>query len=399
MSKLTKPLNRSLHAAKAAKQDEFYTQYVDIQKEVEAYLEFNPDTFRGKTVYCNCDDPFESNFFKYFAANFNKLGLKKLITTSYDGSPIAGQLNLFPEYNEGNGKRQKPKALAFIIDRVKDEDGDGATNVTDVALFLKRNKAARIALKGNDQYPGGDFRSAECIALLKQADIVVTNPPFSLFREYVAQLVEYRKKFLIIGNKNAIKYKVVFPLIKENKMWMGVTPMGADMLFDVPPKVAAAMLRSGKKGSNYRVVNGKVMGRSTSVWFTSLDHGRRHQKLELMPMADNRRFNRKIQGKSAYERFENYDAIEVPFTDATPSDYDGTMGVPISFLDKYNPEQFEIIWQASGNTRASTPANVLKQMGYSAHPHDRGGCAILAGRRTYDRIFIRHRKPTKGKKK
>jgi hypothetical protein len=167
----TKSLNRSLHTAKAAKQDEFYTQYVDIQKEVEAYLEFDPDTFRGKVVYCNCDDPFESNFFKYFAANFNKLGLKKLITNSYDGSPIAGQGTLFPEYNEGNGKRRKPKALAVILDRVKDEDGDGAANVTDVELFLKRNKAARKALQGDDNYPGGDFRSPECVALLKEADM------------------------------------------------------------------------------------------------------------------------------------------------------------------------------------------------------------------------------------
>ena len=217
----SKSLNQGLGAAKVAKQDEFYTQYVDIQKEVEAYLEFDPDTFRGKVVYCNCDDPFESNFFKYFAANFNKLGLKKLITTSYDGSPIAGQLTLFPEYDEGNGKRQKPKALAVILDRVKDEDGDGAANVTDVELFLKRNKAARIALKGNDKYPGGDFRSPECIALLKEADIVVTNPPFSLFRQYVAQLVEYGKKFLIIGNQNAITYKEIFPLIKDNKLWLG----------------------------------------------------------------------------------------------------------------------------------------------------------------------------------
>jgi hypothetical protein len=178
-----KPLNRSLSAAKAAKQDEFYTQYVDIQKEVEAYLEFDPDTFRGKIVYCNCDDPFESNFFKYFAANFNRLGLKKLVTTSYDGSPIAGHYTLFTEYREGNGQRQKPKALAVILDHVK--DGDGAANVTDVALFLKRNNAARIALKGGpDKYPGGDFRSTECVAFLKEADMVVTNPPYSLFREY-----------------------------------------------------------------------------------------------------------------------------------------------------------------------------------------------------------------------
>jgi hypothetical protein len=174
-------MNRSLHAAKEAKQDEFYTQYIDIQKEVEAYLEFNPDIFRNKVVYCNCDDPFESNFFKYFAANFNKLGLKKLITTSYDGSPIADQMSLFPEYNEGNGKREKPKAVRVILDHVKDENGDGATDITDVKLFLKHNKAARIPLKGDpDEYAGGDFRSAECVEFLKQADIVITNPPFSI---------------------------------------------------------------------------------------------------------------------------------------------------------------------------------------------------------------------------
>src|SRR5215217_6987979 len=168
----TVSMNRSLHAARAAKQDEFYTQYVDIQKEVEAYLEFDANTFRGKVVYCNCDDPFESNFFKYFAANFNKLGLAKLITTSYDGSPIAGQGTLFPEYNEGNGKRPKPKGIAVILEQVKDEDGDGAANVTDVELFLKRHKAARIPLSGDPgKYPGGDFRSSECVAFLTQADI------------------------------------------------------------------------------------------------------------------------------------------------------------------------------------------------------------------------------------
>ncbi len=251
---------------------------------------------------------------------------------------------MFPEYNEGNGKRQKPKALAVTLDRVKDEDGDGAANIDDVKLFLKRNNAARVALKAEDKYAGGDFRSPECLALLKEADIVVTNPPFSLFREYVAQLVEHRKKFLIIGNKNAITYLEIFPLIKANKLWVGVTPMGADMLFDLPPNVAKAMLESGKKGSNYRIVNGKVMGRSTSVWFTNLDHGRRHQKLPLMTVEDNLRFSKhkEINGKAAYDRYDNYDAIEVPFTDAIPGDCDGVMGVPVTFLDKYNPDQFEI---------------------------------------------------------
>ena len=213
-----KSMNRSLHTAKAAKKDVFYTQYVDIQKEVEAYLEFDANTFRDKVVYCNCDDPFESNFFKYFAANFNKLGLKKLISTSYDGSPIAGQGTLFPEYNEGNGKRPKPKALAVIVDHVKDEDGDGAANVTDVELFLKRNKAARIALKGDGVYPGGDFRSPECIEFLKDADIVVTNPPFSLFREYFAQLMDHGKRFLILGSQNVTTYKEIFPFIQDNKV-------------------------------------------------------------------------------------------------------------------------------------------------------------------------------------
>lgn len=333
----TKPMNRNLGAAKAAKKDEFYTQYVDIQKEVEAYLEFDPDCFRDKVVYCNCDDPFESNFFKYFAANFNKHGLKKLISTSYDGSPIAGQGTLFPEYNEGDGKRQKPKALAVTLDHVKDEDGDGAANVTDVELFLKRNKAARKALKGVDQYPGGDFRSPECIALLKDADIVVTNPPFSLFREYVAQLEEYSKKFLIIGNQNAITYKEIFPLIKDNKLWLGVDN-GGTKWFQVQDDYNITT------ESRKKIVNGiKYFSMGSIMWFTNLDHGRRHQKLPLMTMAENLKFSKNLRGKAAYDRYDNYDAIEVGTYKEIPSDYDGDMGVPVTFLDKYNPDQFEIL--------------------------------------------------------
>lgn len=394
-ARVSSPANRALTDAKKAKQDEFYTQYIDIQKEVEAYLEFDPDTFRDKIIYCNCDDPFESNFFKYFAANFNKLGLKKLITTSYDGSPIANtQLPLF-EYVEGNGKRQKPKATAVILDHVKDEDGDGAANIDDVKLFLKRNKAARKALAADDEYAGGDFRSSECIALLKEADIVVTNPPFSLFREYVAQLMEHGKKLLIIGNLNAIKYKVVFPHFRSNRLWLGPSITSGDREFRVPDTypLNAAGWRVDEDGTKFIRVKGVR-------WFTNLDHGRRHQPLKLMTMAENLKFNKKLEGKSAYEALENYDAIEVPFTDAIPSDYGGIMGVPISFLDKYSPEQFQIIWQASGNTRASTPEAVLREMGYRPHPDDRGGCAILHGRRTYDRIFIRHRsQAARGKKK
>lgn len=390
-------MNRSLSAAKAAKQDEFYTQYVDIQKEVEAYLEFDPDTFRDKIVYCNCDDPFESNFFKYFAANFNKLGLKKLISTSYDGSPIAGQLNLFPEYNEGNGKRQKPKALAVILDYVKDEDGDGAANVTDVALFLKRNKAARIALKGDEgQYPGGDFRSAECVAFLKQADIVVTNPPFSLFREYVVQLVEHGKKFLIIGSKNAITYKEIFPLIKGNRMWVGAGFAQGNAYFSIP----ADRAREFANGV-YDKSTGLVKFRNVG-WFTNLDHGRRHEEMPLMTIADNLKFSKhkEIKGKKRYDRYDNYDAIEVPFTDAIPSDYDGAMGVPISFLDKYNPEQFEILGITDRDNNSG-----LKTKEYSEAdaPNfgdlNRRGAIRVGGElvSTYARLLIRHRRK-KGKK-
>jgi len=325
------PMNRNLATAKAAKQDEFYTRYVDIQKEVEAYLEFDPDTFRGKVVYCNCDDPFESNFFKYFAANFNKLGLKKLVTTSYDGSPIAGAQLTFFEYDEGNGQRRKPKAIAVEIEEVKDLNGDGATGIEDVKLFLKRNPHSRTRLAG-----GGDFRSAECVELLKQSDIVVTNPPFSIFREYVALLVKHRKNFLIIGNTNSITYKDIFPLIKNNRLWLGCTNFNVGMFFEVPD--------DWKHFHHIDEETGRKIARvSTSCWYTNLDHGRRHHPLNLMNMAENLRFSKNLRGKAAYERYDNYDAIEVGTYKEIPSDYDGMMGVPITFLDKYNPDQFEIL--------------------------------------------------------
>jgi adenine-specific methyltransferase EcoRI-like protein len=399
----SKTTNRGLGAAKAAKKDEFYTQYVDIQKEVEAYLELDEGTFRGKVVYCNCDDPFESNFFKYFAANFNKLGLKKLITTSYDGSPIAGQGTLFPEYTEGNGKRQKPKALAVLLDHVKDEDGDGAVNVTDVELFLKRNKASRIALKGNDEYPGGDFRSPECVAFLKEADNVVTNPPFSLFREYVAQLVQHGKKFLIIGNQNAITYKEVFPLIKENKLWLGVDN-GGTKWFQVNDDYDI------KTESRKKVVNGtKYFSMGSIMWFTNLDHGRRHQELPLMTTAENLKFSRNLRGKSAYDRYDNYDAIEVPTYKEIPSDYDGVMGVPITFLDKYNPEQFEIV----GTTESNDRDNACRTRIYTSEEcrdgyrklfgkpgvYDLNASGVVNGVKVFKRVLIRHRRPKKRSQK
>ncbi|MGI9013790.1 MAG: adenine-specific methyltransferase EcoRI family protein, partial [Phycisphaerales bacterium] len=262
----------------------------------------------------------------------------------------------------------------------------GATDINDVKLFLDRNKAARTALKGNDQYPGGDFRSPECIAYLEKADIVVTNPPFSLFREYVAQLAAHEKKFLIIANKNAITYKEIFPLIKENKLWTGVAGFSGGMWFI-----------ADYQGKYEKVVDGIKLINVPAIWFTNLDHGRRRQPLECMTMEDNVRFNKKLKGKS-YQRYANYDAIEVSFTNAIPSDYDGAMGVPITFLDKYNPEQFEIV----GTSRTlATPMSEIAEKG----TFQQGGPRFYVGngdgtyRRLYDRIVIRHRTSKKRTKK
>jgi Adenine-specific methyltransferase EcoRI len=398
----SKAMNRGLSAAKTAKKDEFYTQYIDIQKEVEAYLEYDLDTFRGKVVYCNCDDPFESNFFKYFAANFNRLGLKKLVTTSYDGSPIAGaQLTLF-EYDEGNGKRQKPKAISVEIEEVKDINGDGAIGIEDVKLFLEQNPHTRTRLA-----EGGDFRSAECVELLKQADIVVTNPPFSLFKEYVALLVEHRKKFLIIGNTNSITYLEIFPLIKANKLWLGCTNFNVGMFFEVPD--------DWEHFHHIDKETGKKIARvSTSCWYTNLDHGRRHEPLNLMTMADNLKFSKNLRGKAAYDRYENFDAIEVGRYKEIPSDYDGIMGLPVTFLNKYNPDQFEIV----GN---SDDSEMMREIGVRTLGRDfidayraRGGTGHYSPgmrmlclrepqpRVIFKRILIRHRRPArpaKGRKK
>ena len=313
--------NKNLSAAKAAKKDEFYTQYEDIERELQHYWQH----FRGKTVLCNCDDPYESNFFKYFASRFNQLGLKKLICTCYNGSSIQGtQLSLFPEMNP-----EEPKRIAhkLVITEVKDMNGDGAVDMTDVEILIRNDKNVLTQLQT------GDFRSQECIELLREADIVVTNPPFSLFREYVAQLVEYDKKFLIIGNKNAITYKEVFPLIKDNKLWIGVTPMSTDLLFEFPSQSVEDVLQNGKRGSTYRIVDGRILGRSPSIWFTNLDHNKRHQLLDLVCR----------YSPEEYPHYDNYDAIEVNKTTDIPYDYFGVMGVPITFLDKYNPDQFEIL--------------------------------------------------------
>ncbi len=324
--------NTNLKEAKAAKNDEFYTQFHDIEIEMNAYLEYDPDVFRGKIVLLPCDDPEWSNFTRYFAAKFDELGLKKLISTSYAPDSKKYKTPYQPSLFEQEAPQFDPskaqvKGKIFILER--DKSGDGRINIDDLEWKY---------MDGD-----GDFRSKEVTELRNEADFIITNPPFSLFREFLAWIVEGKKQFAVIGNKNCITYKEVFPLIKNNKMWLGKTPMSVDLLFEVPD---TDQLTNGKKlGSGYRIIDGKILARSQSVWLTNIDHGRRHQPLALMSMADNLRFSKhkELKGKTAYDRYDNYDAIEVPFTDAIPSDYDGVMGVPISFLDKYCPEQFEIL--------------------------------------------------------
>lgn len=327
--------NSNLTNAKKAKNDEFYTQYSDIQKEIEAYLEYDPNTFKNKVVYSNCDDPFESNFFRYFVLNFKRLGLKQLITTSYKPSPVANtQIGLFGDDRTLKPAKGRPKITAnkFIINEVGDVNGDGSFTLEDIAKQLKINKHNEWTPLEED----GDFRSDECIELLKQADIVVTNPPFSLFREYITQLFEHNKLFLIIGSMNVITYKEIFPFIRGNKLWLGNGFSAGNAYFSTPN------VRSDFASGVYDEKTGLVKFRNCH-WFTNLDHGRRHQPLALMTMTENLKFNKKMRGKDDYLRYDNYDAIEVPFTNAIPSDYDGIIGVPISFLDKYNPDQFQIV--------------------------------------------------------
>lgn len=386
--------NSGLGAAKRAKNDEFYTQFPDIQKEIEAYLEYDPDTFRGKIVYSNCDDPFESNFFRYFVLNFKRLGLKQYIATSYKPSPVANtQLALFGDDKTIIAAKGRPKITAnrFIINDVGDINGDGSFTLQDIAEQLKANKHNEWApLEGE-----GDFQSDECIELLRQADIVVTNPPFSLFREYVKQLFDYNKKFLIIGNMNAITYKEIFPMIKSIKMWIGATNFNTGMYFKVPNDFEYASTYKFE-----RVRNGEKVSRVPGVcWFTNLDHGRRHQPLGLMTTEDNLKFNKKMQGKTEYDRYDNYDAIEVPFADAIPSNYDGIMGVPISFLNKYDPDQFEIIWLACGNSYANMPEKLLKMVKFVPNvPGAEGagqGVGVVKKKKVYARVLIKHRKADK----
>ena len=329
--------NADLSAAKRDPKDEFYTTRQDIEAELTNYADF----FRNKVVYCNCDDPVSSEFWQFFVRNFRAYGLKKLMATHYEPDE---------------------KNYAYVLEICEDTNGDGRIDYQDEPTIT--------------QIPcNGDFRSAYCIELLKQADVVVTNPPFSLWREYVCQLVEYGKYFIIIGNVNAIKYKEIFPLIQGNKLWLGMSIHSGDRKFYVPDDYPLAAASCGIDEDGRRFIRVKGVR-----WYTNVDIPQRHTPIDLRGNYYDPEVNPK---------YDNYDAIEVSKTADIPSDYDGIMGVPITFMDRYCPDQFDIIWEASGNTRASAPKEVLETLGYVPQREDRGGCCMINGKRCYDRLFIR----------
>ena len=351
--------NKNLNAAKVAKKDEFYTQLSDIERELQHYWQH----FRGKVVLCNCDDPYESNFFKYFALRFNQLGLKKLICTCYNGSPVTGnELEIhFDGFDD-----DEPKKIAYKVEitEVKDENGDGAVDLSDVQYLLKNDKNVLSILKT------GDFRSQECIELLKEADIVVTNPPFSLFREYIGQLMEYQKKFLIIGHQNAIHYKEVFPLIKDNLVWLGYGFKGAAGHFFSPYEDVAT---AGDHKENMIRVSGVT-------WFTNLEIPKRHEILDLVCR----------YSPDEYPKYDNFEGIDVGKTVDIPFDYDGVMGVPDTMLYSFNPEQFEIIGLGNGD--------LAKQIGITKNYRGRTDLAFTKDGKhkcPYSRILIRNKHPQK----
>lgn len=351
--------NKNLNAAKVAKKDEFYTQLSDIERELQHYWQH----FRGKVVLCNCDDPYESNFFKYFALRFNQLELKKLICTCYNGSPVTG--NELAIHFDGFDD-DEPKKIAYKVEitEVKDENGDGAVDLSDVQYLLKNDKNVLAILKT------GDFRSQECIELLKEADIVVTNPPFSLFREYIGQLMEYQKKFLIIGHQNAIHYKEVFPLIKDNLVWLGYGFKGAAGHFFSPYEDVAT---AGDHKENMIRVSGVT-------WFTNLEIPKRHEILDLVCR----------YSPDEYPKYDNFEGIDVGKTVDIPFDYDGVMGVPDTMLYSFNPEQFEIIGLGNGD--------LAKQIGITKNYRGRTDLAFTKDGKhkcPYSRILIRNKHPQK----
>jgi hypothetical protein len=356
--------NKNLNAAKVAKKDEFYTQLTDIERELQHYWPH----FRDKVVLCNCDDPYESNFFKYFALRFNQLGLKKLICTCYNGSPVQG--NELALQFEGFDEPKKP-AYKVEITEVRDMNGDGAVDLSDVRYLLQNDKNVLSILRT------GDFRDPECIELLKEADIVVTNPPFSLFREYIGKLMEYEKKFLIIGNMNAIHYKEVFPLIKENKIWTGFKSFGGGMnMIQTPKGFDPTKTKSYSINERGQIIK-NIMG---VIWFTNLDISKRHDYLDLVCH----------YSPEEYPNYDNYDAIDVSKVQDIPFDYEGVMGVPDTILGQYNPDQFEIIGLGCGD--------LGKQIGIKKNYRGRTDLAFTKNGKSkcpYSRILIRNKHPQK----
>ena len=381
--------NSALSTARDAKNDEFYTQYSDIESEMNAYVEFNPDVFRNKTILLPCDDPEWSNFTKYFAANFERFGLKKLISTSYAKGFGNQQLTLF-EQESPLFDEEKHDAHGKVFMLTRDKNGSGSIDSDDIEFtgYLDED---------------GDFRSDEVRALRDEADIIVTNPPFSLFREFLSWIQEADKKFVILGNMNAITYKEVFPCLKDNVIWLGYKSLNQDMYFNVQDELKKWLLANKKEGSAYKVINGVVMGRLASAcWFTNLDHGKRHELLLLDTMAHNLKFNKRLRkkfekdyGTAEYPHYDNYDAIEIPFTDAIPSDYAGVMGVPITFLDKYNPDQFEILGMTDRNNPFGLTTRVFttEEAPNAGDLNRRGAIKTENGwKSTYARILIRQQK-------
>jgi len=359
-----------------AKNDEFYTQWSDIEKEINAYLEYDQNVFRNKVILLPADDPFESNFFKFFATHFNDYGLKKLIATSYDPSPIVNtqlELSLFDDgVTDANNTVKISKAYCIELTDVSDFDNNGQVNIDDVEMKLcqekiKINKGGKSKIlkyllgdkepNGVTRFSAGDFRSKEVTKLKDESDIIITNPPFSLFRDFLAWILKSKTQFIILGNINAITYKEVFPHLKNNEIWLGYKSLNQDMYFEVTKSYKKWLLQNKKEGSAYKIINGEVMGRLASAcWFTNINHGRRYQRLELMTQADNVKFSRhKDVNGHKYMKYDNYEALEVPHVDAIPSDYTGVMGVPITFLGKYDPEQFEILGSTQRGTHDKVP--------------------------------------------
>ena len=387
--------NDNLGAAKKAKNDEFYTQYTDIEKEMNAYIEYNPDVFRGKTILLPCDDPEWSNFTKYFAQNFETFGLKKLISTSYAPNSKPTEIPYQPALFELEDERfdeVKTQTNGKIFTLTRDVSGDKRIDVDDLEWSY---------LEGD-----GDFRSEEVSALRDEADIIITNPPFSLFREFLFWILNGSKSFSIIGNSNAITYKEVFPPIKENQIWLGATRTGVGSMYfyvvdSAPEKTGQVIDDKGRK----------LQTIGNSAWFTNLEHGVRHEALSLMTESDNIRFSKHDGVNGGYQSYDNYDAIEVPRVEAIPSDFDGVMGVPITFLGKYNPEQFEIVGNTEGyegtsptkvyskkvrvvngqpmKSNTGTMSGVIRRSTFGLGTYFDVGYPVEA---VYKRIFIRHRR-------